>query len=138
MNTANQGYLAALRAHADECDSDLTELRRRLDEGPWSRFDEKAAERTLQVLIESAIGAAKHWSKKTSGQVSTDAYTAFRRLAEQGLIESADTWRAMIGLRNALVHDYLEVDPDIIASVLRKKQYEAPLLFVRQAVKALG
>ncbi|MEX1056732.1 MAG: DUF86 domain-containing protein, partial [Natronospirillum sp.] len=100
--------------------------------------DEKATERTLQVLIESAIGAAKHWAKKVNGQVSTDAYTAFRRLAEQDLIESADTWRAMVGLRNALVHDYLDVDPDIIVSVMKKKQYDAPLLFVRQAVKALA
>ena len=43
-----------------------------------------------------------------------------KSLAQRGEL-SPDTligWRKIIGLRNALVHDYLNIDPEIIRSVI--------------------
>jgi len=130
-------YLTSLTEHVNECERDLLLLRQKLDVEPWSRFEELAAERSLQLLIEAAIGAAKHWSKSASGQVINEALKAFQYLETAGLIANQTPWKKIIGLRNALVHDYLDVDPEIVQSVVRNGYYQQPLDFVRQAVKAL-
>ncbi len=133
----SSAYLLSISDHADECEQDLQELQKRLTEGHWSRFDELAAERSLQVLIEAAIGIAKHWAKETTGQTQHEALASFNCLAEQGLIGSSIPWKKMIGLRNALVHDYLVVDVEIVQSVISQEYYRQPLCFIRSAVSAL-
>ncbi|GHA12459.1 type VII toxin-antitoxin system HepT family RNase toxin [Oceanisphaera arctica] len=116
----------------------MTELQRRLQQAPWSRFEQRAAERTLQVLIESCIGLAKHWAKKETGMASNEALTAFNRLVEKGVIDKSTPWRKVIGLRNALVHDYLEVDPVIVHDVIAPDYHQALIEFARSGIKALG
>ncbi|WP_445396749.1 type VII toxin-antitoxin system HepT family RNase toxin [Zobellella sp. An-6] len=137
-NTGPNAYLNAQKEHVDQCELDLAELKRRLQQGPWSRFEQRAAERTLQVLIESCIGLAKHWARKETGMASNEALTAFNRLAEKGVIDKNTPWRKVIGLRNALVHDYLEVDPAIVHDVVLSGYHQALLDFARQGIKALG
>jgi uncharacterized protein YutE (UPF0331/DUF86 family) len=53
---------------------------------------------------------------------------AFEILAQHQILETEALtgWRKVIGLRNVLVHDYLNVDPDIIRSVI-KDGYTQPL-----------
>ncbi|WP_116472395.1 type VII toxin-antitoxin system HepT family RNase toxin [Zobellella maritima] len=136
-NTQNNAYLLALAEHISQCELDITELKQRLRQAPWSRFEQKAAERTLQVLIEACIGVAKHWVKKEVGQTSTEALNSFNRLADKGLIDPQTPWRKVIGLRNALVHDYLEVDPRIVQDVIQSNYYQQLIDFGRQAIKAL-
>lgn len=131
-------YLLSLTEHVNECERDLQLLKTKLDSQPWSRFEELAAERSLQLLIEAAIGAAKHWAKAVSGQTVNEGLKAFQYLESVGLIQSNQPWKKVIGLRNALVHDYLDVDPEIVQSVIQKGYYQQPLDFVRQAVIALG
>lgn len=131
-------YLNAQKEHIDQCELDLSELKQRLQKGPWSRFEQRATERTLQVLIESCIGLAKHWAKKETGMASNEALTAFNRLAEKGLIDKNVPWRKVIGLRNALVHDYLEVDAEIVRDVIEMDYHLQLLAFARQTIQALG
>jgi uncharacterized protein YutE (UPF0331/DUF86 family) len=134
----NNGYLSAQQEHLDQCELDLAELQRRLSQAPWSRFEQRAAERTLQLLIKSCIGIAKQWSKQVTGKASNEALTAFNRLTDRQLIQVQIPWRKVVGLRNALVHDYLEVDPDIIRDVIASNYHQPLLEFARQGLIALG
>jgi uncharacterized protein with HEPN domain len=44
-----------------------------------------------------------------------DTYAAFEKLSQQGEKSVNDVeWRKIIGMRNALVHDYLNIEPEII------------------------
>lgn len=130
-------YLVALNEHIDECEIDIETLKQIVSQRPWSRLERHAAERTLQVLIESCIGVAKHWARRETGATSPDALGAFERLIERGCIGHEIPWRKVIGLRNALVHDYLDVDDRIVSEVIEVGHYQPLLTFARQAAKAL-
>lgn len=66
----------------------------------------------LQVLVENAIGKAKHWLKARNELVPISGYDAFQALSGAGLIDQADlvAWNAVVGLRNRIVHDYMNID----------------------------
>ena len=70
----------------------------------------------LQVLVEACIGAAKRWVKHLGLAVPLDAYPCFEKLVEKGRTSphAADAWRRIVGLRNVLVHDYLNRCPEVI------------------------
>lgn len=125
LNQQVQVYLAEL----DEL-ATLTVLKNR---------DYYAAERLLQVLIEACIGLSKHWLKSLGKSVPSDAYKSFEMLVSYGLLPSDDLikWRKIIGLRNALVHDYLHVDRLIILNILRHRHYREMSHFVALATTAL-
>ena len=55
-----------------------------------------------------------------------NAYDAFAALNEIGICSesSVDTWAKAIGMRNASVHDYLNVDRQLIRSVLCEGAYQ--------------
>jgi uncharacterized protein YutE (UPF0331/DUF86 family) len=137
-NSANTAYIRAQVEHLDRCEENLDDLRDLLAQREWTSFEEAAVERYLQILIESCIGVAKHWAKKESGYVYSEARQAFATLADRGLIESRTPWSGVIGLRNVLVHDYLEVDPEIVQDVVSNAYYRDLLAFGRKALKALA
>jgi len=79
-----------------------------------------STERFLQLAIETVNDIANHViAEKELGVVnaSRDIPRIFR---EQGYIDQRleDRWIRMIGFRNILVHDYLEVDRQIVYEVL--------------------
>ena len=43
-------------------------------------------------------------------------------------------WRKIIGLRNALVHDYLNIDPEIIRSVISQGYSDQLFTFAEQGL----
>jgi len=55
----------------------------------------------------------------------TDAYSVFEKLMELQLIpaEDAQEWQRIIGMRNAIVHDYLNLDEKIIKAIVVNKMY---------------
>ena len=138
MTAPNSAYLLAATEHLNQCEEDLRALREILQARSLQRLEQHAAERTLQVLIEAAIGLAKHWVKKETGFSSSDAYSAFENLSNRGLIAESSGWRKTVGLRNVLVHDYLNVDAQIVRDVISHQYYEEILSFGRQAIKALS
>lgn len=93
--------------------------------GQLSPLEMNGALHALQILIENAIGKGKHWLKLNERPIPTSAYTVFQDLAQLKIIshESLDDWNAIIGLRNRIVHDYLNIDPDYILSILEQKKY---------------
>ncbi len=46
-------------------------------------------------------------------------------------------WNKVIGMRNALVHDYLDIDEALIVGVLKNNTYVVIFEFAEQAVAAL-
>ncbi len=80
-----------------------------------------SAERFLQLAIETVNDIANHIiAEEELGTVdaSRDIPRIFR---ERGYIDQSleDKWIRMIGFRNILVHDYLEVDRLIVYEVLQ-------------------
>ncbi len=136
---ADNAYILALRSSMERYRAELGELAGILSERALSGLEYRAAERTLQVSIEGCIGVAKHWSKSLAGHSPQDAYQAFEILAQRGEIpaDALPGWRKIIGLRNVLVHDYLNIDPEIIRSVISQGYTDNLFSFVAQGLIAL-
>ncbi len=94
----------------------------------------RAIERTMQLLIEACIGIAKQSIKGKNKQVPSDARRAFEKMSELGMDVVTKDWNSIIGMRNALVHDYLNLDKEKILQVVRRSQY---CVLVEFALKAL-
>ena len=72
-----------------------------------------AAERALQLAVQACIDVAAHLVAEL-GLGTPDTYRdAFRGLAHEELLDEALAQRLgdAAGLRNILVHEYLEIDP---------------------------
>jgi len=55
----------------------------------------------------------------------SDAYSVFETLTELQLIPTSETeqWQKVIGMRNAIVHDYLNLDERVIKAIITQKMY---------------
>ena len=55
-------------------------------------------------------------------------------------VEGVDSvpWKKIIGMRNALVHDYLNIEPEIIRQVIKKETYLALFDFSEAGLKAMN
>ena len=125
MDNADESYRASVLEHARQCLEELEALRTAAMGRNWTHLEYRAAERLLQILIESAIGYAKQWIRRTGRQIPSDAYSSFERLAELQVLTEAElkTWKKIIGLRNALVHDYLNLKREVIKTVVDQQGY---------------
>ncbi|MBZ9539602.1 DUF86 domain-containing protein [Modicisalibacter tunisiensis] len=84
----------------------------------------RAAERNLQLLTEACIGIAKQRLKSLGVVVPSDARQTFSKLKSLGHDDSGIPWNKVIGLRNALVHDYLNLDAEIVETIIRRRDYQ--------------
>ena len=118
-------YKDAIQQHINESCQDLEELNRILQTRNWSRLERKGAERLIQTLVEACIGIAKHWLKQQGKVLPSDAYTVFETLTELQLIPTSETeqWQKVIGMRNAIAHDYLNLDERVIKAIITQKMY---------------
>lgn len=90
----------------------------------------------LQILIENAIGKAKHLLKACDQPVPVSGYDAFKALANQSIIESTDltAWNAIIGLRNRIVHDYMNIDMDQVTALVIANKEQFVVRFLLQDI----
>jgi uncharacterized protein YutE (UPF0331/DUF86 family) len=128
-------YRDAMAEQVTGLEEELTDIRQLLSSGEPSLLIYRATERSLQLLIEACIGIAKQTLKAKSKQVPSDARQVFIKLAALGLDKSDIDWNRIIGMRNALVHDYLNLDPKRVTAVIRDGQYLELLSFARSCLK---
>ncbi len=130
-STSLKTYLNELNQQMDSYIFDLDELATIEN---LAQRDYYAIERLLQILVAACIGISKHWLKFAGKSVPNEAYQAFELLVRFGFLPESElpTWKKIIGLRNALVHDYLNLDRAVVLSILRKKQYLQLKQFIQQ------
>lgn len=99
---------------------------------PFSALEYGGILHALQTLAENAIGKAKQLCRHHGGVVPPNAYDAFLQLQTLGIVsaQALVSWRNVIGLRNRIVHDYLNVDSLVIYDVLRRRDYALALDFL--------
>ncbi len=73
-------------------------------------------ERHLQIAIQAAIDIANHIVAEESSETPEDYPSTFAALRSIGVIDGELVLRLRLaaGLRNILVHGYLDVDPEIV------------------------
>ncbi len=131
-----QLYLKEVIIHIQEYGTELDELS---ELSVLNNRDYRAAERLLQLLTEVSIGLAKHWLKSVQKESGINAYQTFVGLrninviAESELVER----RKIIGLRNSLVHGYLNIDKSIITKIIKSAKHKTLLSFCQTAIDAL-
>lgn len=124
----NQGlqlYLIEARKHQQQYKFELDELREDLLAENFKSRDYRATERLLQIFTELCISLGKHWLKSIQGSSASEAYQTFSLLKENNQISSEELvlWKKIIGLRNGLVHDYLNIDLLIVELIVKEQRY---------------
>jgi uncharacterized protein YutE (UPF0331/DUF86 family) len=112
---------------ASEQSSLLDEVRDRLNAGSLlSRLELNGVLHALQVLVENSIGKSKQLLVLSGRPVPVSAYDCFEALAVLKIIatEQIDEWRSAIGLRNKIVHDYMNIDMELVKELVREKRYQ--------------
>lgn len=98
----------------EECVAELRELRK-IPERTFlaNRAVRAAAERLLQVAIQSLLDIGSHLIAEHGFREAESYSDIIDILGEERVIPKtfAGRIRGMAGLRNILVHDYLEIDP---------------------------
>lgn len=104
----------------------LDEARLKLETGqPLSLLEQSGILHALQVLTENAIGKAKHMLKADGEPVPVSAYDAFASLARREAVpaEELARWNNAIGIRNRIVHDYMNIDMNVVFDLVREAKY---------------
>ncbi|WP_458526446.1 type VII toxin-antitoxin system HepT family RNase toxin [Onishia taeanensis] len=129
-------YVQAMREHLATIAEELELLYQAEHQpGGLNALLYRAAERNLQLLTEACIGIAKQRLKSLAMVVPSDARQAFQKLQSQGHDSSQTPWNKVIGLRNALVHDYLNLDAEIVKGIIRNRDYRSLLAFAEEQLQ---
>lgn len=90
----------------------------------------------LQILIENAIGKAKQLLKASNQPVPLSGYDAFKALANLGQVSQSDlpAWNAIVGLRNRIVRDYMNIDMDQVITLVVTDKDQFVVHFLLQQI----
>ncbi len=114
----------------------LDEAAARLNQGQvFSHLEQNGLLHTLQMLTENAIGKSKHLLKAQNQPIPPSAYDAFDALAQINIIpkSSLNQWNAAIGLRNRIVHDYMNINMPLVYELVKQKGYQFIVDFLIQS-----
>lgn len=115
----------------------LAEARKKLTAGETlSHLEQNGILHALQVLVENAIGKAKHLLKAAGQDIPVSAYDTFVLLAEIGQVprEQLDDWNRAVGLRNRIVHDYMNIRMDVVLELVKSEQYRFIAEFLLRSI----
>jgi uncharacterized protein YutE (UPF0331/DUF86 family) len=134
-----QAYIYALTEQLDQHIASLDELAGNFAQRPLSFIERTAVERSLQIIIEAAIGASKHYLKSQEKPVPSEARASIERVYELLAITSPNIneMRGAVGMRNAIIHDYLNLDWQKIEAVLAERKYQNVRTYTSQVLSKL-
>lgn len=100
---------------------------------PLTDLERAGTLHALQVGTENAIGKAKQWLKAGGHAVPISAYDAFHALVQEGHLAAGQlpAWNAAIGLRNRIIHDYMNLDMQLVETLIREKKYQFIIDFLQ-------
>ena len=132
-------YLNTVETYLADEKRKLNKLYDLLKDGALSDLEQDALERNLQLSTEAAIGISKHWVKLIYGSAPSAAKDNFAYLAKANAItpEVSQLWKSIVGTRNILVHDYLDIDKDKIIKILVNKHYLSIFEFAENAIQSI-
>lgn len=120
-------YQAETARIAAEQSALLESAKQRLaEDSPLNLLEQSGVLHALQVLVENAIGKAKQLLKASGEPVPVSAYDAFAALARRGGVidpTQLPAWNAVIGLRNRIVHDYMNIDMAKVLDLVGQGRY---------------
>ncbi len=104
------------------------------DPNEWTRHDLFAIQRVLQIFIESFIGMARYLVQQKYNLSVSQSREALDELKNKNdlTMEQHKQLLKIVGFRNVLVHDYLEINDDIVEAIIMKKNY----LFMAEILSA--
>lgn len=125
-------YLQETATQAEKHRRLLESAATRLENGSLSELEQQGVLHSLQVIIENAIGKARHLLKANHKTVPVSAYDVITAAIDSGLLpkDQRSEWAAVIDLRNRIVHDYLNVDFAVIEGLMKEKRYALVLDFL--------
>lgn len=128
-------YLRETANYAVRLEAMLLDAKARLvSEGMLSPLKTGGALHAIQVLVENAICKAKQLVKASTEVTPVDAYAAFAGLEMIGGVQRDDltAWRQAIGMRNRIVHGYLNIDSHVLYALLREYAYRFIVDFLKR------
>ncbi len=134
-----EAYIYAIREQTEQHIAGLDELAALLGQRPLTFNERNAAERSLQVLVEMAIGCSKHVLKSRRKPVPSEERAAIERVYELlAIVEPpAEVMRGAVGMRNAIIHDYLNIDWRLLETVLEERNYRSIAQFIETVAAEL-
>ena len=126
-------YAEETRRLASELGGVLAEVRQLLQaQHTLSKLEQSGALHAIQVLTENSIGKAKVILKFQGQTVPVSAYDAFSKLHALGYINADQLrdWTAAIGMRNRIVHEYLNVSMTVVEEIIVKQYYQLQIDFL--------
>jgi len=92
----------------------------------WTERDFLAIQRALQVYIESFIGMARYFVQQKYNLSVSQSREALDELKSRGdlTVQQHEELLKIIGFRNVLVHDYLELNDGIVQAMVRAELAE--------------
>jgi uncharacterized protein YutE (UPF0331/DUF86 family) len=126
-NRENQmGYNGVIQRKLAVLDKYLSRLQHELEDvdiesfkGNWSQ--QRMAERVLMVCVEIVVDIAERIiALKNAGPAATAA-EAVEKLVELKVIKSVQPYINMVKFRNLIVHQYQEIDPEIVFDIAKNK-----------------
>jgi uncharacterized protein YutE (UPF0331/DUF86 family) len=120
-----EAYVYAVREQVEQHLDGLDQLSESIQQHPLTFNERNALARGLQVLVEVAVGCSKHLLKSRNKPVPSEARAAMERVYEilALTLPPIDAMRGAIGMRNAIIHDYLNLDWQRVETVLKEKKY---------------
>ncbi len=138
-NPSYEPYVVAIKEQIEQHVDSLNQLSERLHQANLSFIERSAAERNLQVLIESALGCSKHYLKMNNKPVPAEARACIERVYEIAKFDNPaiNEMRGAIGMRNAIIHDYLNLDWSKLELVIKEKNYLAVVRYIDEVLERL-
>ena len=119
VNGVVQRKLALLDHRVLRLEKELTDVARQKFVDDWCL--RSMTERELQVSIEIVIDVAERIIAIMKAGPTSTAGDAIRRLVDLHVIKSDEPYVDMVRFRNMIVHQYEEIDPNILYVLATKK-----------------